>query len=229
MVELFQVPEQICLFQIRFNMRVFLTGGSGGIGSAIKEALVTADVQVIAPSSLELSLSDEFNATNYPEVDGFIHCAGVNPLVTHDKVQAFDLFTTMRINTISFIELCAQLKFRNNANIVAIGSLYATDAKEQRIQYTTSKHALFGAVKTIALEKAPNNIKVNMISPGFVDTPLTRQNNTKERINYLNEAIPLGLTNPCEIANLCVYFIKQNNAITGQNIQVDGGYTLRGI
>ena len=101
--------------------------------------------------------------------------------------------------------------------------------KENRLQYTMSKHALLGAVKTIALEKAASNIKVNMISPGFVQTPLTIKNNTQERIDYLNEVIPLGLTDPCEIANLCVYFIKQNNAITGQNIQVDGGYSLKGI
>lgn len=210
-------------------MVVFLTGGSGGIGSIIKAALVKAGVEVIAPSSSELDLSGEFDATQYPEVDGFIHCAGTNMLTKHDQVRVDDLLRTMGINAISFVELCSQLKFRNNANIIAIGSLYATNTKEERIQYTMSKHALLGAVKTIALEKSVNNIKVNMISPGFVDTALTRQNNTKERINYLNQLIPLGLTDPCEIANLCVYFIKQNNAITGQNIQVDGGYMLKGI
>jgi NAD(P)-dependent dehydrogenase (short-subunit alcohol dehydrogenase family) len=88
---------------------------------------------------------------------------------------------------------------------------------------------LLGAVKTIALEKASNNIKVNMVSPGFVDTPLTRQNNSQERINYLNQNIPLGLTNPLEIANFCLYLIQYNNSITGQNINIDGGYTLKGL
>jgi NAD(P)-dependent dehydrogenase (short-subunit alcohol dehydrogenase family) len=68
-----------------------------------------------------------------------------------------------------------------------------------------------------------------MISPGFVDTALTRKNNSKERIEFLNENIPLGLTDSCEIANLCLYLIKQNNAITGQNIIIDGGYSLKSI
>lgn len=210
-------------------MIVFLTGGDGGIGSAIKLALVQAGVEVIAPSSADLNLNDRFDATQYPELDGFVHCAGINVLANHDELQVDELSTILKVNAISFVELCGQLKFRYGANILAIGSLYATNTKECRVQYTMSKHALLGAVKTIALEKSPFNIKVNMISPGFVDTALTRQNNTKERISYLNQSIPLGLTDPWEIANLCVYFIKQNNAITGQNIQVDGGYTLKGI
>ena len=210
-------------------MIVFLTGGSGGIGSAIKLALLQAGVEVIAPSSSELDLSGELDVAQYPQVNGFIHCAGMNTLAKHDQVQIDSLYRIMEINTVSFVELCGKLKFHSGANIIAIGSLYATNTKEGRLQYTMSKHALLGAVKTIALEKSTDKIKVNMISPGFVDTTLTRQNNTKERINYLKQSIPLGLTDPCEIANLCVYFIKQNNAITGQNIKVDGGYTLKGI
>ena len=90
-------------------------------------------------------------------------------------------------------------------------------------------HAMFGAVKTLALEMAFNKVKVNMISPGFIDTELTRKNNTVERIEQLNNNIPLGLTSPSEIAKICVYLMKQNNAITGQNIIVDGGYSLVGV
>ena len=68
-------------------------------------------------------------------------------------------------------------------------------------------------------------IKVNMISPGFVDTPLTRKNNSIERINDLNNLIPLGLTDATEIAKMCLYLINQNKAITGQNLIIDGGYS----
>jgi 3-oxoacyl-[acyl-carrier protein] reductase len=92
-----------------------------------------------------------------------------------------------------------------------------------------SKHAMYGAVKTLALEMAENNIKVNLISPGFVDTNLTRKNNTKERIDFLQNNIPLGLTTPEEIAKICLYFVRGNKFITGQNIIVDGGYSLRNL
>jgi NAD(P)-dependent dehydrogenase (short-subunit alcohol dehydrogenase family) len=125
--------------------------------------------------------------------------------------------------------LCKQLKFKNGANIIAIGSVYASFAKENRLQYMMSKHALYGAVKTIALEKSSCSIKVNMISPGFVDTNLTKQNNSAKRIKFLNDNIPLGLVDPLQISNFCLYLLQQNNSITGQNINIDGGYTLKGI
>jgi len=210
-------------------MVVFLTGGNGGIGSIIRTSLIDAGVDVIAPSSSELNLSGEFDVSQYPEVDGFIHCAGINSIAAHDEIEVSELHKLLAVNAVSFVELCSKLKIKSNSNVIAIGSLYATSTKEGRIQYAMSKHALYGAVKTLALELAHNKVKVNMVSPGFVDTPLTRKNNTQERIDYLNKNIPLGMTNPLEIGNLCVYFIKHNQAITGQNIQVDGGYSLKGL
>jgi 3-oxoacyl-[acyl-carrier protein] reductase len=210
-------------------MRVFLTGGRGGIGSIISRALIEDDIEVIAPSSSELDLSSKFDVTYYPEVDGFIHCAGINNLSKYNELKSDNLHQLLEINTLSFIKLCSQLKIKPNSNIIAIGSLYATSTKEHRIQYSMSKHALYGAVKTIALEEANNNIKTNMISPGFINTELTRKNNSIERITDLQKNIPLGLTDPWEIGKLCVYLIKHNNAITGQNLIIDGGYSLKGI
>ena len=209
-------------------MRIFLTGGSSGIGLTIKNTLEQAGIKVISPTSKELDLSTDF-IIDPITVDGFIHCAGINLIADHKNINQADLLKLFQINTFSFVNLCSNLNLTQRSNIVAIGSLYSTQTKESHIQYTMSKHALYGAVKTLALEKASDKIKVNMISPGFVDTVLTRKNNSKERIDFLNENIPLGLTDSCEIANLCLYLIKQNNAITGQNIIIDGGYSLKSI
>jgi 3-oxoacyl-[acyl-carrier protein] reductase len=212
-------------------MRIFLTGASGGIGKSIHDELVKNGIDVIAPSKSDLNLQGDFDISypNYPEVDGFIHCAGINIVSQIDELNFDDLEKTYRINTLSFIKLCKQLKLSANSNIIAIGSLYANQTKEGRISYSTSKHALLGAVKTLALEKSTDNIKVNMISPGFVDTELTRKNNTSERINFLEKNIPLGLVNSNEIATLCLYLINHNKSITGQNIIIDGGYSIKGI
>ena len=209
-------------------MRIFLTGGSSGIGLTIKNTLEQAGIKVISPTSKELDLSTDF-IIDPITVDGFIHCAGINLIADHKSINQADLLKLFQINTFSFVNLCSNLNLTQRSNIVAIGSLYSTQTKESRIQYTMSKHALYGAVKTLALEKASDKIKVNMISPGFVDTVLTRKNNSKERIDFLNENIPLGLTDSYEIANLCLYLIKQNKAITGQNIIIDGGYSLKSI
>ena len=162
-------------------MKIFLTGAGGGIGQAIYKTLLKSGIEVIAPRSKDLNLSGEFDVSEYPEVDGFIHCAGINPVSQLDDIKVSDILTTYSVNTISFVELCSKLKIKNNSNIIAIGSLYATETRDGRLSYTMSKHALLGAVKTIAIEKSNQRVKVNMISPGFVDTPLTRKNNTKER------------------------------------------------
>jgi len=208
-------------------MTIFLTGGRGGIGSTISKALKQVGINVIEPTSKELDLSSNFKV-DY-KVEGFIHCAGVNHIKRHSDVTLEEFTNLFNINTFSFVKLCGQLKFTPGSNIIAIGSLYATNTKEDRIQYAMSKHAMYGAIKTLALEKSLEDIKVNMISPGFVNTEMTRKNNSDDRINYLEKNIPLGLTDPWEVANLCVYLIKNNKAITGQNILVDSGASLKGI
>lgn len=210
-------------------MRIFLTGGRGGIGSAITEQLTENGIDTIAPSSSELDLSSDFDCSVYPEVGGFIHCAGINILARHENINASEFSRLFKINTLSFVSLCSQLKIKKGGSIVGIGSLYATTTKEERIQYTMSKHALHGAIKTIAIEKAKEQIKINMISPGFVDTAMTRRNNTEQRIADLNSMIPLGMVNPKQIASMCVYLITKNTSITGQNFIIDGGYSLRGL
>lgn len=210
-------------------MKIFLTGGSGGIGKVVKQILESENIEVISPTSKDLDLSKNIQNLNYPSVDGFIHCAGVNNIASVDNIDTSSLLDIYKINTVSFIELCKNLKIKDNSNIIAIGSLYATGTKEGRLQYSMSKHALLGAVKTLALEKSSSKIKVNLVSPGFVDTPMTVKNNTLERISFLEKNIPLGLTQAWEIGNLCLYLIKHNNTITGQNLVIDGGYSLKGI
>jgi hypothetical protein len=58
---------------------------------------------------------------------------------------------------------------------------------------------------------------------------MTRKNNSKEKIKSISDFIPLGLTNPSEIANMCEYFMTNNESITGQNIIIDGGYSVKNI
>ena len=71
------------------------------------------------------------------------------------------------------------------------------------------------------------DIKVNMVSPGFVETKMTFENNSKDRINSLDEYIPLGMTKPKDIAKMCSFIVNNNQSMTGQNIIIDGGYSLR--
>ncbi len=207
-------------------MKVVLTGSSGGIGSFIKKSLVDSKIEVIEIKSSTTDLSKAFTV-DIENADGLIHCAGTNVLKSFDKIVKDEFDKVFNINTFSFISLCQQIKFNKGSNIIAIGSLYSFLTRESRLQYTMSKHALLGAVKTLALELSSSGIKVNMVSPGFVDTEMTRRNNSKERIEELNSFIPLGMTPPQEIANLCLFLITSNNSMTGQNFVVDGGYSCK--
>lgn len=214
-------------------MRVLLTGNTGGIGKHIQDKLENSKIEVVVINRKICDLSnikaiDDFLKNN-KIFDGLIHCAAINPVDNMSEVNFNDLVETFNINTFSFIKMCQDIQFTNGSNILAIGSLWATGTKEGRGQYSMTKHALYSAVKTLALEMSNSNIKVNMISPGFVDTEMTRKNNSKEKIKSISDFIPLGLTDPSEIANMCEYFMTNNESITGQNIIIDGGYSVKNI
>jgi NAD(P)-dependent dehydrogenase (short-subunit alcohol dehydrogenase family) len=202
-------------------MKILITGSTGGIGSNICKHLEKNNIEVI---KLQLDLSEDFDL-NIDNIDGLIHCAGINYLSSFKGINYENFNKILQVNSISFIKLCQKVKFNKKANIIAIGSLYATSVKPDRMMYSFSKHALLAVVKTLALEMSNDKIKVNMISPGFVSTPLTRKNNTQTRIDQLDSTIPLGLTDADEIAKMCLYLLKENKAITGQNLIIDGGYS----
>ena len=116
---------------------------------------------------------------------------------------------------------------KKSGKIVNISSVWSLVSKPGRTVYASSKAALNSVTKSIAVEVAPHNILVNAIAPGFVDTKLTRQNNTEEEIRMIESKIPLGrLAQTKEIAELALFLCSDKNSyMTGQTILVDGGYT----
>ena len=208
-------------------MKIILTGSTGGIGSSIAHRCSNINIDTIEISRDNCDLSKNIKYTN-KNIDGLIYCAGVNDPKPYYEYTEIDLQNTFKINALAFVELCQNIKFNREANIIVIGSIYATESRAGRLAYTMSKHALYGAVKTLAIEMSSNRIKVNMISPGFVSTNLTKKNNSIERLNFLNQSIPLGMTETSDITDMCIFMLKNRN-MTGQNIIIDGGYSLLGI
>ena len=208
-------------------MKIILTGSTGGIGSSIAQKCSSINIDTIEISRNNCDLSKNIEYTN-KNIDGLIYCAGVNDPKPYYEYTEIDVKNTFKINALAFVELCQNIKFNREANIIAIGSIYATESKAGRLAYTMSKHALYGAVKTLAIEMSSNRIKVNMISPGFVSTNLTKKNNSVERLDFLNQSIPLGMTETSDITDMCIFMLKNRN-MTGQNIIIDGGYSLLGI
>ncbi len=216
---------------------LFLTGGAGEIGSAIKEKFSIENFLVIAPDRQEMNLEVTGQIEKYLEnvtstVDVFIHCAGFNAPKTLENIAYSDLQKTMQINAFSFYQICQYLvkhhKIKSPGFILGISSIYGFLARPGRFSYSASKQSLNSMIKTLALELGHKKIHVNTLSPGFVDTKMTRRNNDENTIAGFVQKIPLGrLAQPSDIADVA-YFLcsSQNKFITGQDIVADGGYSI---
>ena len=218
--------------------KLFITGGNGDIGSSVSNIFEKNNYKVIKPSSLDLDLSDNNSIDNYfdnlKDVDIFIHCAGVNYPKSFFEIDDLELKNVMDINVNSFLRIAKYLApfMINNkyGYILSVSSLYGFISRKNRLLYTASKHSLNGMVKAMSLELGNHNIKVNSLSPGFVNTRLTRKNNNKDKIKSWESKIPLGrLAEPRDIARVSYFLCSENTYITGQNIVVDGGYTIGGF
>src|SRR4030043_393497 len=83
--------------------------------------------------------------------------------------------------------------------------------------------------RSLAVEAAPYNVLVNAVAPGYVNTELTRQNNSEQDLQNICRTIPMQrLAEPEEIARLVTFLCsEQNTYLTGQCLVIDGGYTCQ--
>jgi 3-oxoacyl-[acyl-carrier protein] reductase len=111
--------------------------------------------------------------------------------------------------------------------IVNIGSIFGVVSKEFRAPYSASKFALDGMTAALAAEVASEGILANCVSPGVIDTELTRQVLSEAGIAELVTRIPIRrLGKPEEVAALVAWLVgPENTYISGQNIVIDGGFT----
>src|SRR6185295_10930291 len=100
---------------------------------------------------------------------------------------------------------------------------------ERRVSYTASKAAVNGMTRSLAVELAPHGVLVNALAPGYVDTELTRRNNSPREIAAFTAAIPQGrMGKPREIAEAALFLCSEANSyMTGQVVALDGGYTCK--
>ncbi len=207
-------------------MRVLVTGGSRGIGKEICDVFIKKGHEVIAPTRDELDLSKPITAT-YDKIDILVNNAGVNRIKS--ILEADDL-ETMQINYFSPLSLfkncLPHMQKQYYGRVVNVGSIWVDFAKPGRSSYSASKNALQSLSKAITAEYANYNILANTVSPGFILTDMTMQNNSEDDLRNIRSKIPLGrLGNPNEIACLVYFLSVENSYISGQNIVIDGGYS----
>lgn len=224
---------------MRTIQQALVIGGHGGIGVAIVRTLKKACYAVTAPSHSKLDVTDpsaisNFFADDKKGFDCLVFAAGINTPKPLSDCTADDLHRTIETNTLGFVsavQACIpHMRKRHFGRIVVISSLYGLISRVGRLPYALSKHALTGAVQTMALELAADGILVNAVSPGFVMTQMTAKNNSPKRIRELEASIPLQRMATGDEIAYAVNFLcsPQNTYITGQNLVVDGGYMSGG-
>lgn len=120
-------------------------------------------------------------------------------------------------------------KMRQGGAIVNLGSIELEMAAPDIVLYTAAKGALAGMTVSYATALASRQIRVNMVSPGNVNTQRNRSQYAAARhiIASFEARTPLGRSvEPQEVADAVVYLLSpRSGMITGQNLVVDGGYT----
>lgn len=215
----------------------FITGASRGIGFAIANHFRRAGFRVIAPTSRELDLADpdaidRFFLGFHEAVDVLVNNAGTNRLASIDDVSSEALAVTLQVNLQAPVLLAKALvpgmRERRYGRLLNLSSIWSTVAKARRLPYIASKSGINGVTRALAVELAPYNILVNAIAPGYVNTDLTRQNNSEQDLAAIRAVIPMQrLAEPEEIAELALFLCSEKNTyLTGQTLVMDGGYTI---
>jgi 3-oxoacyl-[acyl-carrier protein] reductase len=219
--------------------KALVTGGSRGIGAEIVLGLKKAGVEVISPARTELDLSSAVSVESYLRLHGgegidiLVNDAGVNVLEPLEGITDKNWQTTLQVNLTAPMQLirgfAGGMKQKKWGRVVNVSSIFSLVTKERRAAYSVSKAALNALTRSAALELAPCGILVNAVCPGFVDTEMTRANNSPEDLKRIASQVPLGrLAKPDEIAKTVVFLCSEENVyLTGQTLVVDGGYTCR--
>ena len=219
------------------NKTVLITGASRGIGKACADKFSQMGYNVLAPSRNEMDLSVQESIEQYiscltQPVHVLVNNAGINPLAYIDSINYDDARRLMNINFWAPVILTSLLAPRMReigyGRVVNISSIWSGVTKARRSMYASSKAAVNAFTRTAAVEYGECNVLVNAVAPGFVNTELTKLNNTAEQIEAIKNQLPVKrLAEPAEIAEL-VWFLgsEKNTIITGQTIFADGGFSI---
>jgi NAD(P)-dependent dehydrogenase (short-subunit alcohol dehydrogenase family) len=227
-----------------------ITGGSGGIGAAVAERLNNAGAVVhvldIQPSQMPGVYFRRVDVRNEPDVDAafgavgnangtidyLICCAGIYRPVPFLDLLPEQWQETLQTNLTSYFLACrAALRFmrpQKFGRIVMFSSMAARTGGVNTAHYAASKGGILGLARSLAIESAAANIRVNTVSPVITDTPMPRAVLSDQEMESRKSRIPLGrIGSTAEMADACLFLLSNDSSyVLGQDLRVNGGSTL---
>ncbi len=227
-----------------------VTGGSGAIGSAIATLLADAGARVLsldrpgrpAPPGCEglaadladgeavTRLADEL-ASRERVLHAFVHCAGITRDAVLWKLQPSQWREVMAVNLDAAFLLLRGLApplrragAAGGASVVLVSSINGERGKFGQANYAASKAGLLGLGKTAARELGRDGVRVNCVSPGLIDTPMTAGLPAEVRQQSVAETLLGRAGRPEDVARAVLFLCSDlSRHVTGQTLRVDGG------
>ena len=184
---------------------------------------------------LKVSIKDVVSKVG--KINGVVNCAGMSSvtplkLVTDELLDQF-----FRTNVYSAINLSKEVTRVANydkergCSIIFFASIMGLCGEKCKTMYSATKGALIAAARSMACELAKNKIRVNVVSPGAIETPINAKlphMADPELRKELEDKHLLGLGECSDISNACIYLLSDAAKwVTGQNFVIDGGYTCK--
>ena len=234
--------------------RVLVSGAAGGIGGALAAMLSGAGTEVIGTDRrpippgwggaewLQADIATEAGramiaAGAGENLGGVVFAAGILDPADWERIDEAAAARLLSINLLApfFLTRAVLPVLANHCSIVIIGSIAGLRGSPATPLYAASKAALRNLAASLALLLQPRGIRVNVVAPGLIDTPLTDSLNSElaasrglsvpQIVAERTAAIPLGRAgSPGEVADACLYLLSRQSAyITGSTIFASGG------
>ncbi len=232
------------------DKKLLVTGGTGSIGNSIcnyfnnngcKEIFSTTTNLNKVKTNQNYIKFKELNLDNIEkldleeifdiDVDFLVLNAGLNRDNIFLRMSSQDWNSVINVNLNSsfyllkhFVRKMVKKRF---GRIVFISSVVAHTGNPGQVNYTASKAAISGLVKSLALELSSRNITVNSVAPGFIESNMTDKL-TDQQKNAILDRIPMKKLGDSDDIAKAVGFLCSDNAnyITGQTLHVNGGLAL---